>query len=153
MVSLGLCISRLSTSTEHQCLVFFPPKVLQTSLLVFLGFVWAKCLGSIFLAGLHSAFYELWKDIKTADTSIRWCQLSVAVIELLHLSQGRGEVWPRAARGSSAPAHTSLITPYSMMAGPELTPGEQSYWMKPSDFDCVTFNTTSHSLNGLQLNQ
>lgn len=37
--------------------------------------------------------------------------------------------------------------------GAGLTPAEQSYRMKPLDFDSVTFNITSHSLNGLQLNQ
>lgn len=33
------------------------------------------------------------------------------------------------------------------------TPVEQSYWVESFDFDSVTFNITSLSLNGLQLNQ
>lgn len=80
-------------------------------------------------AGLHSVFYELWKDIKRADTSIQWCQLSVAVIELLHLSQGRGEVWPQATGDSSENSlHTSHYVLRNGRAG--LTEViERSHWI------------------------
>lgn len=89
----------------------FPPRSpLNIVVAGFLRFVWGKCLDCTF-AGWHSVFYELCKDIETADTSIWWCELSAAVIELLHLSQGRGEAWPRATVEFSDPApHASYGT-------------------------------------------
>lgn len=88
--------------------VYPPPITLHmiSVITAFLRFVWSMCLHSV-LAGLHPVFYELWEDIKVADTSIRWCQLSVAVTGLLHLSHGRGEEWPQATGGSSEPVPTS----------------------------------------------
>lgn len=90
----------------EQTSMFSFPQTSYQLLQVSEGLPLEKCLHCI-SAGLHSIFYELWKDIKTADTSIPRCQLSVAVIELLHLSQGRGEVEPQATgSGSEAANHT-----------------------------------------------
>lgn len=112
-VSFTFYMSRLFTSTEPGCLVFFsphPPNHFTHDISHYsfseVCLNWSLCLHSV-LAGLHPVFYELWKDIKVADTSIRWCQLSVAVTGLLHLSHGRGEVWPQATGGSGEPAPTS----------------------------------------------
>lgn len=139
-VSSSLYMSRLSTSIKPQCLVFFPRSTsnIPPAITGFVRFLRIKCLYSTF-AGLHSVFYKLWKDIRTADTSIWWCQLSVAVTELLHLSQGRGEVWPQATGGSSEPASHMSHYGTQCTGGAGLTPVEQSYWMKPLDFDSVTF--------------
>lgn len=100
-------------STSSKPLYFlFPPRSPLNIIVVagFLRFVSGKCLDCTF-TGWHSVFYELCKDIETADTSIWWCELSAAVIELLHLSQGRGEAWPRATVEFSDPApHASYGT-------------------------------------------
>lgn len=152
-VSSRLYMSRLSTgSTKPQCLIFSQMYFKNcTSLYRSSEVSLRQVLGQRLFVGLHLAFYELWKDIKAADTSIWWCQLSVAIIELLHLSQDTAEAWPQATGGSGEPAPTRLIVEYNMIV--ELTPVEQSYWMKPLDFDSVTFNSPSHILNGPQLNQ
>ncbi len=83
--------------SKPQCLDFFLHPYFNIILVItgFLWLIWAKCWDRIF-AGLHPVFYEPLKKktIKTAKASLQWCELSVAVTELLHLSQGRGEVCP-----------------------------------------------------------
>lgn len=113
--------------------LFFAAAVFQWALQTSVGH---NCLSepsaeAAFLGRGNWAFYELWKDTKTADAFIWWCQLSVAAIELLQLPQVRVQVY-----GLELQESALIPTP----TGQECRRlARLSFWIKLPVFASVTF--------------